>query len=113
MGKATHELVKITSLFTPNTDNINNTEYFSNEKPFTIGDIKITPYLVDHSAFDAYAFLIEGDGESYFYSGDFRAHGRKASLFNKLISNPPKVDVLFMEGTTIGSDGDHKNTSEI
>ena len=113
LGKATHELIKITSLFTPNTDNIRKVNYFTNEDAFTIGDIKITPYLVDHSAFDAYAFLIEADGESYFYSGDFRAHGRKAALFNRLIANPPKVDVLFMEGTTVGSKGDHKNTSEI
>jgi len=113
LGKATHELIKITSLFTPNTDNINNVNYFSNEIPFTIGDIKITPYLVDHSAFDAYAFLIEAEGKTYFYSGDFRAHGRKAALFNRLIANPPKVDVLFMEGTTLGSNGDHKNISEI
>lgn len=42
-------------------------------------DIKGTPYLMDHSAYDAYAFLIEADGEKIIYSGDFREHGRKES----------------------------------
>ena len=34
-------------------------ETFEGGKPFTIGDIKITPIMVDHSAFDAHIFLIE------------------------------------------------------
>ena len=38
---------------------------------------RLTPYLVDHSAFDAYALLIETDGASLFYSCDLRGHGRK------------------------------------
>ena len=32
-------------------------------KKFTIGEIKITPYFVDHSTTDAYAFLIEAEGK--------------------------------------------------
>lgn len=76
---------------------------FRQETTFSIGDISITPYLMDHSAFDAYAFLIEADGKRLFYSGDFRAHGRKSSVFQNFINNPPKdVDYLLMEGTTIG-----------
>ena len=63
--------------------------------------------LVDHSAVDAYAFLIEAEGKRIFYSGDFRAHGRKSILFEKLIDNPPKnIDVLFMEGTMIKRSND-------
>jgi ribonuclease J len=55
---------------------------------------------MDHSAPDAYAFEIECDGKRLFYSGDFRAHGRKAKLFKNLLKNPPKkIDVLIMEGT--------------
>jgi ribonuclease J len=49
-------------------------------QPFTIGDFTITPYLVDHSAADAYAFLIEAEGKRLFYSGDLRSHGRKRVL---------------------------------
>ncbi len=38
-----------------------------------------------------------------FYSGDFRGHGHKSRLFDKLIANPPgDIDVLLIEGTNIG-----------
>ena len=41
-----------------------------------------------------------------FYSGDFRAHGRKSKLFELMVARPPKdIDVLLMEGTTIGRTG--------
>ena len=71
-------------------------------KPFTLGPFRITPHLIDHSAFDAYALLIEVAGKSVLYSGDFRAHGRKAVLTERLMSNPPKdLDVLIMEGTNL------------
>lgn len=71
----------------------------------TIGPFTITPYLVDHSAYDAYALLVEADGKRLFYSGDFRLHGRKSILMERLIHQPPKaIDVLLMEGTTLGRD---------
>jgi len=72
-------------------------------EPVTIGDIKITPFLVDHSAYGAMAFLAEAEGKKIFYSGDFRGHGRKKALFEKLIEKPvPGIDVLLMEGTMMG-----------
>ncbi|HEX9871745.1 MAG TPA: MBL fold metallo-hydrolase [Candidatus Tectomicrobia bacterium] len=72
-------------------------------KTITLGPFEITPYLVDHSAYDSYALLVEADGRRLFYTGDLRGHGRKAALFEKLIRQPPRaVDVLLMEGTTIG-----------
>jgi ribonuclease J len=71
----------------------------------SLGPFTITPYLVDHSAYDAYALLIEADGKRLFYSGDFRGHGRKQALFERLLAEPPHpLDVLFMEGTVIGRD---------
>ena len=73
-----------------------------NRRPFSLGPFKVTPYLVDHSAYDAYAFLVEADGRRLFYTGDLRAHGRKPGLFERLVSCPPQgVDVLLMEGTTV------------
>lgn len=72
-------------------------------QPFQIGPFTITPYLVDHSAYDAYAFLIEAGGKRLFYSGDFRAHGRKNKLFENFLRNPPQnIDVLLMEGSSLG-----------
>jgi len=62
----------------------------------------VTPFLTDHSTPEAFAFLIEVDGKRIFYSGDFRATGRKNIVFNKLIENPPgNIDLLFMEGTMV------------
>ena len=61
---------------------------------------------MDHSAFDAYSLLVEADDKQVFYSGDFRGHGRKAALFEQMIRRPPRnIDVLLMEGTTIGRTG--------
>ena len=102
MGEATSKLIRFTDEFTPNQIGHINPITFNDREPFRIGSFEITPYLMDHSAFDSYAFLINGDKKSIFYSGDFRGHGHKHEQFNNLISNPPEVDVLLMEGTLIG-----------
>ncbi len=76
-------------------------------QPFTIGEFTITPYLVDHSATDAYAFLIEAEGKRLFYSGDLRSHGRKGKLFDNLIQRPIRdIDLLFLEGTMMHRNND-------
>lgn len=70
--------------------------------PIQIGPFQITPYLVDHSAYDAYGLLVEAGGKRLFYSGDFRGHGRKGRLFEAFLQQPPSnIDVLLMEGTTL------------
>ncbi|NLD91903.1 MAG: MBL fold metallo-hydrolase [Fibrobacter sp.] len=102
MGEATHKLIELTCRFTPQTSNIKNWTYFEKSVPFLIEDMTITPFWMDHSAFDAYAFLIESNGKSLFYSGDFRGHGRKERVFKWFTHNAPKnVDYLLLEGTQI------------
>ncbi len=103
LGEASHTILEINKVFLQRETIINNPNYFYVNKPFFIGDIKITPYLNDHSAFDAYSFLIEAEGKKLFYSGDFRGHGRKAKAYRWFLHNPPKdVDYLLVEGTTVG-----------
>jgi len=105
LGEATHKIIELNNLFTPQEIHLKNINYFEKEKTFKIGDISITPYWVDHSAFDSYSFLVEADGKSLFYSGDFRSHGRKANVFYWFTHNAPQnVDYLLLEGTTIGRD---------
>ena len=112
MSRGADELIKISSIFTPNKLNKINSKII-NKKYFNIGDIKVTSYLVDHSAFDALAFLIEADGKRLFYSGDFRGHGRKRALFNQILENPPKdIDCLLMEGSMLGR-GNQKYEDEV
>ena len=115
LGEATHKIIEINNLFTSQDIQLKNTNYFEKEKIFEIGDISITPYWADHSAFDAYSFLVKADGKSLFYSGDFRSHGRKANAFYWFIHNAPQnVDYLLLEGTTISRDSKpFKTESEI
>lgn len=102
LGGPTHKLIEMTSIFTPQTSGIKNYFYVEKSKPFYIGDIKVTPFWMDHSAFDAYAFLLEAENKSIFYTGDFRGHGRKSKVFRWFTHNAPsKVDYLLMEGTNI------------
>lgn len=103
LSKSTKKLIDLTSAFTFKPLPITNYRYFENQKSFRIGDIEITPYLADHSAFDSYGFLVKGANKSIFYSGDFRSHGRKYKVFKWFKHNAPKnIDCLLMEGTTLG-----------
>lgn len=103
LGKATQKLIEITNIFTNQDWETSNCQHFESGNSFVIGDIEITPYLMDHSAFDAYAFLIKAGGKSLFYSGDFRIHGRKTKAFDWFSYNTEKnVDYLLLEGTTLG-----------
>lgn len=107
MSEPTRQLVEITARFTGNGINIANHRRFHSGEAFCIGDLHITPYLVDHSAFDAHAFLIEDGDKRIFYSGDFRAHGRKAKLFEYFVAQPPApVDLLLLEGTMLARPGE-------
>ncbi len=106
IGEAAHNIMKAASAYVPNGQAFDNPRFIAHRKPLEIGPFRITPYLVDHSAFDAYSLLVEAEGKRVLYSGDFRAHGRKGKLFEATIARPPSdIDVLLMEGTTIGRTG--------
>jgi ribonuclease J len=97
------KLIEISYFFGQTIYDPKNVKAVEKWKPFKHGDFTITPYLVDHSGFDALAFLIESEGKRIFYSGDFRGHGRKSVLFDNMLKNPPKnIDYLILEGTTLG-----------
>jgi len=102
MGAAARRIVRTAAPFTKQSIPSLEGPELVHGKPLDIGTFRITPYLVDHSAYDAYGLLIEADGKRLFYSGDFRAHGRKAKLYEDFVVNPPKdIDVLFMEGSSL------------
>jgi ribonuclease J len=107
VGELGKNLIFATSKFRGQELPDNNFCHFEKWQPFKIGDFQITPYLMDHSAVDAYAFLVEADGKKVFYSGDFRASGNKAFLFDKLLHDPPpNIDLLLMEGTMMRRNSD-------
>lgn len=45
-----------------------------------VGDISVTPYSVDHSAFDAYMFLVGAYDEYILHTGDYRDHGHRGHI---------------------------------
>lgn len=105
IGKAAAAILNAAAVFSPGGLRLRRVKHLVDRTPIVLGPFTITPFLVDHSAYDAYAVLVETEGKRLFYSGDLRAHGRKGSLFERLIGSPPKgVDVLLMEGTCIGRD---------
>ena len=110
MGSAARRILKAVAPFMPGKWPAPDQGWdYESKKSFEIGPFTITPYLVDHSAYDAYALLIEADGKRLFYSGDFRAHGRKGTLFERMIVKPPEnIDVMLLEGSSLGRLEDDK-----
>ena len=67
-----------------------------------IGEIVVTPLLIDHSAFDAYMFIIEADNRRILHTGDFRGHGfRSKGLIPTLKSYAKNIDYIISEGSNI------------
>lgn len=79
---------------------------------FVVGkgkDITVTPILADHSACDAYMFVIEAEGKRILHSGDFRTHGRLGEyLFPGLrrCLQGKEIDALIVEGTMMSRKGE-------
>lgn len=103
-GEPTRRLMQITMAITGRAFSHTTTSWRSGET-FSIGPFQITPLLTDHSAFDAHMLLIEAAGKRLLYSGDFRMHGRKRVLVERMMRTPPPdIDILLMEGTNLDSD---------
>ena len=81
--------------------------------PLQVGDIRITPLAADHSAYDAYMFLIEADGKRILHTGDFRAHGlRGRRMLPTLKKHVGRADALVCEGTTLSKTASKAKTEE-
>ena len=97
--------------------NRENIHFLIPNKTETVGDIKVTPYSVDHSAFDAYMFLINAYDEFILHTGDYRDHGHRGQKKGKdgkdrnivleviekyiLDHHKRKINVLITEGTML------------
>jgi ribonuclease J len=74
--------------------------FYQDRVPIIVGDITVTPVLVDRAEYDAYLFLIQCEGKCVLYTGDFCATGRKS--FEEMLQNlPDKIDALLFEGIGI------------
>lgn len=114
MGEAARKIVEVSDFFTP-LPSLGKTQPlpYADRQAIQAGPFTITPISIDHSAHDSYCLLVEAEGKRLLYSGDLRAHGRKAHLFQQLVSDPPpNIDVLICEGTQIGRDPDFSYQDE-
>jgi ribonuclease J len=65
-------------------------------------DITIMPLMIDHSAFDAYMFVIEAGGTRILHTGDFRLHGVRGGKTLKMLNCYARdIDYVICEGTTL------------
>ncbi|MDE5794322.1 MAG: hypothetical protein K2I08_06350 [Muribaculaceae bacterium] len=77
---------------------------FLDGERFSFGPFIIEPVKMDHSAYDAYGFIIENkdnDEDIVFHTGDFRAHGCFGDEFYDKITSIPTVKAIVCEGTNI------------
>lgn len=66
------------------------------------GGISVIPLFVDHSAFDAYMFIVEADNKRILHTGDFRGHGfRSKGLIPTLKKYAKNIDYIISEGSNI------------
>lgn len=88
MGAATHRILKAAGFWTSGLD-IPLAGELQHRVTFELGPFTITPYLNDHSAFDAYSLLVEAGGRRLFYTGDIRATvARRASSKSSCANRP-------------------------
>ncbi|MEG2138771.1 MAG: hypothetical protein RRY64_08940, partial [Oscillospiraceae bacterium] len=72
--------------------------YITAGVPLTVGDLTVTPVAVEHSAKDAYLFVIQGEGKTVIYTGDYREGGGLAA---DIVRKFGKIDAVISEGTNI------------
>jgi len=76
IGESAQAILEAAGDFIPSRASFANTIALQDRKTVELGAFRITPYLMDHSAYDSYAILVEADGNSLFYTGDLRAQAQ-------------------------------------
>jgi ribonuclease J len=107
VGEGAAAVVAAARFFSPGGPALLPTGYLEDLVPIRLGPFTVTPHLVDHSGYDSYELVVDAAGKRLMYTGDLRGHGRKASLFERMLAHPPRgVDTLLMEGTHISPEVD-------
>ena len=65
VGKGAADILRAAQWWGSGID-LEETGHFEHRVPMTVGPFTVTPFLNDHSAFDAYSLLIQADGQSLF-----------------------------------------------
>ena len=84
------------------TERLDSVRTFVPGGQFSFGEFSIMPIVIDHSAFDAYAFRIEAKKLTVFHTGDFRTHGFRSGKLPKVIEKyVGEVDYVVCEATNV------------
>lgn len=103
LEKLSNHLKSVSKVHHEMTERLQTVRTFTPGYPIKdFGKFIITPIIVDHSAFDAYAFKIKVDGTSVFHTGDFRTHGFRSGVLPDVIKKfIGEVDYVVCEATNI------------
>lgn len=115
LGDGTERIIFVSNIFLPFFE-IRNKIYkkIKSHRKEIIGDFNVTPFSVNHSAFDSYAYLINFKDINILYTGDFRLHGRNPEWYRKMMEalKGVKIDYLIIEGTHIEEIEPYRKTEE-
>jgi ribonuclease J len=101
-SRGTIEMLRASKLFVPDAAVPADLRELPAAGTVSIASFSVRGIPVDHAAPDSRALLVEADGQRLLYSGDLRAHGRQRHLFDELPEASGAIDVLVLEGTTVG-----------
>ncbi len=110
LGEAAASILAEAAFFVPSARRFPVAGHLRHREKIRLGPFDVIPWLVDHSAFDAYALVVEAAGGRLLYTGDVRAHGRKPGLLAALARDVGPVDVLLMEGTRVQTGADERSS---
>lgn len=106
-GEETRRILNVIADFTnQQRPEINFT--FRNGHPIRLDDMQVTPIEVEHSAKDAYMFLVRAEGKNVLYTGDFRASEKVLPSVRELLGESEKLDLLITEGTNVSIEKQEK-----
>ncbi|MBV5317186.1 MAG: MBL fold metallo-hydrolase [Desulfobulbaceae bacterium] len=112
-SRGTIEMLRASKLFIPGAVIPSDLREFPADGTISIASFSVRGIPVDHAAPDSRALLVEADGQRLLYSGDLRAHGNRRHLFDDLPEAAGRIDVLILEGTTVGQpQGSHGFANE-
>ena len=83
IGEDAHNILKAVSAYIPDGHAFTNPRSIKNSEQLEIGPFRITPFLVDHSAFDAYSLLIKADGNGSFIQATFAPMDARTGYLNR------------------------------
>ncbi len=113
MGSIARKIIELEIMAPGGRRNIARAIHYKSGKKVKIGDFLVTPYLVDHAAYDSHALVIQAEGKTVIYSGDLRMHGHIPQATDYFLEHAPKgADVLLLEGIMMGARSDERCRSE-